>query len=224
MTIGDLLIQYSNQIFPSLVDLLLKIAGALIILIFGWFIAWVLDYIIRWVVSKLKINDFLRKVGIGKYFERANIVLQVEQALGFVVFWSVFGLFLMAAFDTLGLSSVNFFIRQIINYLPTALAGALILAIAIFIGEFVKKLISISLKRSGIKSIDAIANFAKWAIVVFGTLIALSQWGLAQDVINILITGLVAFLALAGGLAFGLGGQETAKEILEHLKKELKEK
>lgn len=224
MTVGDILIQYSNRVFPALVDLILKIAGALIVLILGWFVAWILDYIVRWLVHSLKINDLLRKIGFGKYFERANIALQVEKALGFIVFWLVFGLFLMASFDVLGLSSVNFFIRQIINYLPTALAGAIILVISIFVGEFIKKLILVSLKGSGIKSIEAAASLAKWVIVIFGLLVAFTQWGVAPEIINTLIMGVVAFLALAGGLAFGLGGQETAREILEYIKRELKEK
>ncbi len=49
----------------------------------------------------------------------------------------------------------------------------------------------------------------------------MNQLGVAQDLIRILFTGIVAMLALAGGLAFGLGGKEIAKEILEELKKKL---
>jgi hypothetical protein len=222
MTITDILLQYYSQVLPSLVDLIIKIVGALFVVIVGWILAWLGDYAVRWFITTLKINDFLKRLGLHNYFEKADIAFEVEKAAGFVVFWLIFGLFLMAAFDVLGLSSVNFFIKQAINYLPKALVGALILIVAVFVGEFVKKLIIVSLKGSGVKSVELVSGFAKWSIIVFGVLMALSQWGIAPDIINILVSGLVAFLVLAGGLAFGLGGQDVAREILENLRKDLR--
>jgi hypothetical protein len=56
----------------------------------------------------------------------------------------------------------------------------------------------------------------------FTILVVLNQLGVAQDLIRILFTGIVALLALAGGLAFGLGGQTAAKEILEEVRNKLK--
>jgi hypothetical protein len=142
MTITDILLQYYSQVLPSLVDLIIKIVGALFVVIVGWILAWLGDYAVRWFITTLKINEFLKRLGLHKYFEKADVAFEIEKAVGFVVFWLIFGLFLMAAFDVLGLSSVNFFIKQAINYLPKALVGALILIVAVFVGEFVKKLIN----------------------------------------------------------------------------------
>ncbi len=50
---------------------------------------------------------------------------------------------------------------------------------------------------------------------------ALVQLQIAPDLIRVLFTGLVFMLALAGGLAFGLGGKEHAAQLLSRLKKEI---
>ena len=57
-----------------------------------------------------------------------------------------------------------------------------------------------------------------WAIVLFGFLTALSQLGIAVSIINSLVTGFVAMLALAGGIAFGLGGKDYAGHLIGKLR------
>jgi hypothetical protein len=52
-------------------------------------------------------------------------------------------------------------------------------------------------------------------------LIVLNQLGIASDLIQILFTGIVAMVSLAGGLAFGLGGKDAAKDIIEKFRKKL---
>jgi hypothetical protein len=66
-----------------------------------------------------------------------------------------------------------------------------------------------------------LSAFAKSTIIFFTVLVMMNQLGVAQDLIRIFFTGLVAMVAIAGGLAFGLGGKDTAKEILENLRKKL---
>ena len=61
-------------------------------------------------------------------------------------------------------------------------------------------------------------NIAKFAIYFFTSLIILTQLGVAADLVKILFTGIVAMVALSVGLAFGLGGQEEAKNILKLLR------
>ena len=52
----------------------------------------------------------------------------------------------------------------------------------------------------------------------------LIQLGIAQDLLQILFTGFIAMVALAGGLAFGLGGKERAKGLLDKIANEVGQK
>ena len=66
------------------------------------------------------------------------------------------------------------------------------------------------------------AVFTKSVIVFFTILVVLNQLGVAQDIIRILFTGIIGMLALAGGLAFGLGGKDMARDLLSELTKKVK--
>src|SRR3989344_4636669 len=51
-----------------------------------------------------------------------------------------------------------------------------------------------------------------------------SNLGIAKTLLNTLVTGMIAMIALAGGLAFGLGGKDAAKELIDGLKERIKDK
>ena len=102
--------------------------------------------------------------------------------------------------------------------------AAVILAVAFLVANFVYAVVKGSTKVAGIVSATLLATVAKWAIVIFGFLAALVQLGIASSLINTLFIGLVAMLALAGGLAFGLGGKDEAAAILKRLRHEISER
>ena len=54
------------------------------------------------------------------------------------------------------------------------------------------------------------------AVWAFGIVVAVNQIGIAQTLVNTLFMGLVGALALAAGLAFGLGGRDTAGQIVDN--------
>jgi len=132
--------------------------------------------------------------------------------------------FLMAATDILKLVQVTNFLNSIILYLPNVVVAAVILAVAFLVANFVYAVVKGSTKVAGIVSATLLATVAKWAIVIFGFLAALIQLGIASSLINTLFIGLVAMLALAGGLAFGLGGKDEAAAILKKIRQEITEK
>ncbi len=69
---------------------------------------------------------------------------------------------------------------------------------------------------------QTIASITRWAIITFVLLGVLNQLGVAQDLIKILFTGFVAMVAIAGGIAFGFGGQKAASEFIDVLRKRMK--
>lgn len=212
---------YFTNLYPLVLDAIIRIFGALIIFLIGWIVALVIKLAIEFILEKIRIKDWLAKANLDKYFESFAWEERLDKVLAEVVFWIVFIVFLMTAFDTLGLQVINSFISRVVNYIPTALVGGLILLAGFLFGELVRK-VSIGVFR-GLekKSADLASSLVKWAIVVFAFLAALSQWGIASDIVNTLVMGLVFFVALAGGLAFGLGGQNLAKEILENFRKQI---
>jgi hypothetical protein len=68
--------------------------------------------------------------------------------------------------------------------------------------------------QAGLGNPDLLGNIARVAVWVFAIVVAVNQIGIASTLVNTLFMGMVGALALGLGLAFGLGGRETAGEIV----------
>jgi hypothetical protein len=219
LTPVDVLNNYLLSLYPSIANAILSVIAAGVVFLVGWVIAFLVKWVLEFVLSKIQIRDWLAKAGLEKYVEDFTWEEKLDKILAEIGFWIVLVLFLMTAFDILGLSTVNSFIRDVVSYIPKAIAGGLILLAGFLFGELTRKAVVGVLRGLEKKSASGVGVFIKWAIIIFSFLAALNTWGVAVEIVNTLVLGVVLFFALAGGLAFGLGGQETAREILESVKR-----
>ena len=145
-----------------------------------------------------------------------------EEVLTEILKWSMIIVFLVPTLEVWGLSKAVTVINQLLFYLPNVIVAVVIVFVGLIASNLAADLVKHSVKSLGVASANSLSVFTKGVIVFFTILIVLNQLGVAQDLVRILFTGIVAMLAIAGGLAFGLGGQETAREILEELKRRLR--
>ena len=141
--------------------------------------------------------------------------LNAGMFLGVLCRWFVIVVFLMASFDILGLAQVNEFLRQVVSYLPQVIVSVLILMVAAVVANAMQKVVVASAKAGHLHVAELGGRVTKWAIWIFAILTALYNLGVAPGMIQTILTAIFAGGALAFGLAFGLGGKETAQKILE---------
>ncbi|GIW65202.1 MAG: hypothetical protein KatS3mg093_181 [Candidatus Parcubacteria bacterium] len=223
-SVVDVLNYKITSLLPSVVEFASNLFVAIIVFLLGFVIASVLRWVVRTLLEKVRVSDWLKKSNLDKYFEVENFNWenQLDRVLADVVYWFILIIFLMTSFDILGFQNVNTFIEQVVNFIPRAVSGGLILLAGVIFGDLTKRLLVGFFRGLEKKSANTVASVVKWAIIVLALLAALNQWQVAPDLVNILALGIVLFLALAGGLSFGLGGQETAREILDYLKRHLR--
>ena len=133
-----------------------------------------------------------------------------------VVKWLVRVVVLLVAFDALGLPAVSDVLRQLLLWLPNLVVALVILIVASLAARALADVVRGASAEAGFKNPETLANVAKTGVMALAILVAVNQVGVAQNIINILLTGLVAALALASGLAFGLGGRDLAGSVLEN--------
>jgi hypothetical protein len=196
-----------------------NLVGALVVFTIGLAAAASLAAIVQRVFEAVKLDQALAKLGLGPYFERAGLRLRAAWFLGQLVNWFVVIAFLLAASDILKLSAFSGFLRDVLGYLPNVIIAVLVMLAAVVIGSFLRKLVTASVMGAKLHAAHFLGTLTWWAVVVFGLLAALFQLNVAPQVINSLITGFIAMVALAGGLAFGLGGKEYAAHLLEKLRR-----
>jgi len=173
-------------------------------------------------VKSFKLDNVLKSAGADDVLSRAGFHLDSGAFMGALVRWFVIIVFLVASLDVLGLTQVNAFLREVVlGYLPQVIAAALILLVAAVLADAMQKVVVGGAKAAEMKSASLLGGVTRWSIWVFAFVIALSQLGIAPAFMQILFTGVVVMLALAGGLAFGLGGKDAAAEFIARLRRDI---
>lgn len=141
------------------------------------------------------------------------------KVLAELVRWTVVILFLVPAAEAWGLTKVTDLLNQFLLYVPNVFVAVVIGFIGLVVANLVSEIVRNASRGLGGTSSNLLSAVARYALFFFTALIVLNQLGVAADLVRILFTGIVAMLAIAGGLAFGLGGQEAARKALENLKR-----
>ena len=206
------------RFWDKLINFLPDLFVGLIVLLIGFFIANLLKRLVLTLLRFFRIDAILEKTRLTT---RSQVKLW-GGILAEVLRWTIIILFLTPTLEIWGLARATGVINQFLFFLPNVIVAVIMGFVGSIVANLAGYLAKNGLKSLGSHSATTLAMFARSTIIFITVLIILNQLGVAQDLIRILFTGIVAMLAIAGGLAFGLGGKDMAKEILEGLKKKIK--
>lgn len=204
-----------SNFLNRLVEFLPNFFGGLVILLIGLILAGLIKRVLISLFSFFKLSYLLQRTKLMNQKE----VRVWEEVIAEIVRWTVVILFLIPTLEVWGLSKATEVLNQFVLYIPNVLIAVIIGFVGLLIGNIVSDLVRHSFTSMGTASASTLSIFSKGAILFFTALVVMSQLGVAQDLIRILMTGIVAMIAIAGGLAFGLGGKDMAKDILDDLRK-----
>ena len=214
-----------QSLWLGVAKLLPNLVIAIIIVIIGWLIGALLGRVVSQIIKALRIDEGLKKAGVDEALRKGGLSLNSGKFVGALVEWFVIVVFLVAAFEVLGLTQVNIFLQQVVLlYLPQVIVAVLILLVGAVIADVMQKIVVTSARTAEIRSAHLLGSVTRWAIWIFAILVALSQLGIASGFIQTVFTGIVIALSLASGLSFGLGGQEAAARFIEKTRQEISHK
>ncbi len=223
-TWAEVLSQSFQNLFYGLVTFIPNLVIAVVIFIVGWLIGVGLGRVVAQIVNSLRIDQALKSTGIEGLLSRAGYELSTGKFLGFLVEWFFIIVFLVAALDVLGLTTVNLFISEVVlGYLPQVIVAVLILLVAAVVADVAERIVTGSAKAASLHAANFLGRVARYAIWIFAILAALAQLNVATAFVQTLFMGIVIAVSLAIGLAFGLGGQQSAARYLDHLQSEIKD-
>lgn len=202
----------------SVINYIPKLFGALIVILIGVLVAWAVKTVIVRVLKFIKIKPYTDAIGLNKVFPGK---LELAELFGDLAKWIIIIVFLLPALQILNLTQVNELVANVVAYLPNVVIAVAIVTIGTIVADLVSRLVESTATTIGTKTAAIAADVARWSVIIFVVLAALMQLGIAVTLIDRLVTGLVVMVAIAGGLAFGLGGQDTAREVLARLRKNL---
>ncbi len=202
-------------IFPNLIV-------ALVIFIVGWFVSLALGKIFAGLLYRLKFNDFFAGDQWKKAMEKAEIRTNPSEFLGNIVKWIAFIVVITITVEVLEFAVFANFMNDIVNYLPNVIVAIFIFVVAVMISEVLAKMTIAATEKSDFPYSRSTGVIVKVAIWIFASFAILVQLGIAEQLLMVMFQGIIAFLVIAGGLSFGLGGQDAAKQFINRMKKMIK--
>lgn len=215
-TIGS----FIGSIMGIILSYLPKLGAGLLVFFIGLVVASLMKDLIAIVFKYFRISRWLETAGLVKEKE----VEVWPKIISELVRWIIIFLFLMSAVEIWGVPKVGEVLSQLLLFLPNVFVAVIIGLAGLIAARFTFDIVRHGVKGLGNKESLLLATVARYSIIFFTTLIILTQLGVAADLVKILFTGIVSMLALAFGLAFGLGGQDEAKNILKSLRQKISEK
>ena len=210
----NLALEPARAFLVQLGTFLPKLLLAIIILVAGWLLAKFIKMAVVKGLQAINFHVLTEKAGIDGFLKQGGIKSGMAGVLGILGYWLVILMTLMVAFNGLGLTYVTELVSQIVMFIPKVVVAVLILAVGLYFARFISQIVSAYSKNVGMEDAELLGRIAQYAIMVFVVLIALDQVNVVTDIIRQTFMLLLAGIVLALALAFGIGGQKAAGDLL----------
>lgn len=205
----------ANEFWTTVGDYLPQLLGALVLIIVALIAAKLAQSLVEYILKMARVDKLAKNKQVAKTLKSAELTVDVVSISGRIAFWIVIIIFALTIADVLELTAMRDVIRDLLNYLPNVLAAAIVLTVAIGGARLLRDVIAATLSRMRISFANSVASVVFYVLIVFGSLMALDQLGFDTTVLSANITVIVAGIVFALSLAFGLGGRDTAKKVVD---------
>ncbi|MCF8719474.1 mechanosensitive ion channel family protein [Nitrospina gracilis] len=197
----------------NLIGYLPSLFGAAALLAVGWLVAGLAQ--VGFVKTVVALDRVLSRTPIKRSTApHLQVTHPALDLFGKIVFWAVILFFVKFATDILGLHAVAQWLNQVVTYLPTFLAGGIILIAGVLLSVLVRDLTITTADTAGIPQASLLGTLAQGATLITALVIGLDQIGIEVSFLSTLIAiGAAAFLGSLA-LAFGLGGRTFVSNLI----------
>jgi hypothetical protein len=211
----DTLVGSFRDAFSMILGAIPRILGFIVIVAIGWFVSSLLARAVVGLLRAIRFDELMQRSGLADFMNKMGTGIDPSGIIAGLVKWIVRVVVLLVAFDTLGLPAVSDVMRQLLLWLPNLVVAIVVLFIGGIAARAIGNVVRGATAEGGFSNPETLSRVARTAVWTFAIVIAINQLGIASNLINTLFTGFVGALALAGGLAFGLGGRDLAARTLD---------
>jgi hypothetical protein len=199
--------------FDNFFGFLPNLLGFVVLLVVGYVIAKVVASLVRKGLHRLHLDAHLHDSDANKYVERVVPGASPEKGISRVVFWLIFVFFLTSAIGALKIPAVTGFMNQVLAYLPNVIVAIVIFVAAALIAGAVAA--GVAKLMGDTPTGKIVATIVPALVMVIAMFMILNQLKIAEQIVSIAFAATMGALALGLALAFGLGGRDVARRILE---------
>ena len=202
--------------FSMILSAIPRILGFAIIVAIGWVVSSILARAVTGLLRAIRFDELSQKSGLADFMSKMGTGTDSAGVVAGLVKWLVRIVVLLVAFDVLGLPAVSDVMRQLLLWLPNLVVAIFVLFIGGIAARALGNIVRGATAEGGFTNPETLSNVVRTTVWAFAIVVAINQLGIATNLITTLFTGFVGALAIALGLAFGLGGRDLASRTLEN--------
>ena len=215
----DLIINSLQQLWAAIVNKLPGVLAALLLLLIGMVVArgtragvekfFKFSHVDEY-TERIKLNELLSHLGFGR---------SPAYVVGFLVYWLLILVFLVAAADAVQLTVVSQLLERFVLFIPKIIGAVLVLAGGLLVGHFLSEIVQNAATANEIEGGAALSKITRLVVMVFASIMALEQIGLNTAIVASSVQIAMGTIGLGLAIAFGLGGRDAAAEIVKNFTK-----
>ena len=211
----DMVLDTTREFLHQAAALLPRLVLALFVLLIGWLVAKVVRFAIEKALRAVNFNVLTERAGTDHFLQHGGLRGDTTTLFGLLAYWVVIIAALMIACSGLGLLYITDLLQRLELFAPKVLVAGLVIVLGSYFARFVGESIETYCRSAQIPDGDMLGKIARYLIMAFVLLIALSQLEVGGDILERTFLIILAGVVLALALAFGLGGKEWAAALLE---------
>jgi hypothetical protein len=211
----DMLLDTTREFLHQIAAFLPRLALALAVVVVGWVLAKGVRFAVEKALKAVNFNVLTERAGTDHFLQQGGLRGDTTTVFGLFAYWVVILATLIIAFNGLGLTYITDLLQRVELFAPKILVAMLIVVLGSYFARFVGEAVNNYCINADISDADILGNIARYLIMTFVVMIALSQVEVGGDIVQRTFLIILAGLVLALALAFGLGGREWAASMLE---------
>jgi hypothetical protein len=194
---------------------LLSLLGMLALVLLGLLVGWLAKQVVYRVLRTLRFDRLCARLGVGQEIERMGFVHSCSYLAGQIVQGMVILTALLAGLNALGTPLTRNLVERFFLYLPHFLAAFVILVVGTLVSRFLGRSVLIAAVNAGMPAARLLAGLTRFFIMVLTVVAALDELGISRTTIIVTFAILFGGVVTTGAIAFGLGGRDLARELLQ---------
>ncbi len=212
--IADALVQSWQNFARAFVLFVPRLVAATIIFAGGLVVSLIVRRAIQRLLVWLRFDRLSLRAGASEMLRKAEMPT-AEVLVGKMVFWIVWIGFIVSAVDTLQFRPFQGLVDEFFRFVPRFLIALLVLSLAFLVGNFLWRATLLSSVNAGLPGARLLSGALRALVVAIGAVMALEQLGLGTSVVLTAFAITFGAVMLGLAIAFGLGGRDAAKLLLE---------
>jgi len=211
----DMLLDPIKVSLTHIADFLPRLVLAIVVLIAGWLVAKLTRFVCVRALRAINFNVLTERTGMDEFLRQGGLESGMTDVVGILIYWMVILAAFLIAFNSLGVTQMSGLISQVVQFIPRVIIAIAILAFGSYFARFIGNAVTTYFSNIGMLDAVLLGKLAQTAVFVFVILMALEQIAIGGEIIRESFLIVLAGVVLALAIAFGIGGQNWARSLLE---------